>query len=91
MTRVKYSARSSRPWERIKRTILKREPLCRRCREKNIFRAANTVDHIKPVAFGGDNSYNNLRPLCDKCHKEVTYEQFDGRLRPKYGLDGWPI
>ena len=30
------------------------------------------VDHIKPVAEGGDDHPDNLRLLCRRCHKQVT-------------------
>jgi 5-methylcytosine-specific restriction enzyme A len=29
-------------------------------------------DHDKPVAFGGDNSFENCRCLCVACHSEKT-------------------
>lgn len=27
-----------------------------------------TVDHIKPLALGGDDQPHNLQPLCRPCH-----------------------
>lgn len=33
------------------------------------------IHHIKPLAYGGDNSANNLIPLCVPCHKLVTKAQ----------------
>lgn len=29
------------------------------------------LHHIKPRSFGGTNEYDNLLPLCHKCHKKV--------------------
>jgi 5-methylcytosine-specific restriction endonuclease McrA len=33
------------------------------------------IDHIKPLAGGGDNSVSNLQPLCPKCHNEKTTDE----------------
>ena len=51
---------------------------------------ATVVDHIKPLALGGDDSDENTRNLCDPCHDDVTAEQFGYRKRVEIGLDGWP-
>ena len=33
------------------------------------------IDHIRPLANGGDNSFNNLQAICPSCHREKTMEE----------------
>jgi len=35
------------------------------------------IDHIKPLAAGGDNNYNNLQILCKKCHFVKSKDEKD--------------
>lgn len=53
--------------EQRKRRLAK-EPLCRHCKAKGIYRIADEVDHIIPLALGGDDSDANTQPLCFECH-----------------------
>ena len=53
-------------WRRLRRYVLDREPLCRRCHSEGRITAANTVDHINGDSY--NNDYSNLQPLCAKCH-----------------------
>lgn len=48
-----------REWDRIRRTVLQEEPLCRMCP-----RSSTTVDHIVPKARGGTDDRSNLQGLC---------------------------
>jgi DNA replication protein DnaC len=42
------------------------------------------IDHIKPLAGGGDNTIANLQPLCISCHTEKTNtEKLDGSYKNK--------
>lgn len=60
-------------WKRIRKAQLDREPLCRGCKEKNKLEPASIVDHIKPIALGGDAlSLDNLQSLCVSCHNRKT-------------------
>lgn len=54
-------------WARIRRTILREEPLCRVCGYP-----ADEVDHIIPKANGGSERRENLQPLCKSCHSKKT-------------------
>lgn len=40
------------------------------------------IDHIKPVAEGGDNEPSNLRVLCRKCHRGESAD-LNNRLRTR--------
>ena len=33
------------------------------------------IDHITPIASGGDNNTKNLQPLCNTCHKKKTTDE----------------
>ena len=55
-----YDAR----WRRVRAAYLKMYPLCADCGGK-----AEMVHHIKAIEDGGDRlSWDNLTPLCRKCH-----------------------
>ena len=45
---------------------------CQRCGVQD---APLEVNHIIPLAEGGDNSDDNLESLCVPCHSPETYEQ----------------
>jgi 5-methylcytosine-specific restriction protein A len=75
--------------QRLRR--LRAEPLCRDCAAKGIVTAATVVDHIVPLALGGDDSDANTRSLCTPCHGTRTAEQFGHRKRVAVGFDGWPV
>ena len=69
---------------RLKRT----NGLCERCLEAGLIVEATVVDHIKPLALGGDDTDENTRNLCDDCNDAVTAEQFDhDRARSLGGCD----
>ncbi len=75
--------------QRLRR--LKAEPLCRDCAAQGIVTAAEVVDHIVPLALGGDDSDANTRNLCTACHNIRTAEQFGLRRKVRIGADGWPV
>ena len=49
---------------------------CSHCK-KAIELSGMEIDHIKPLASGGDNSYDNLQVLCKQCHFVKTKEEKD--------------
>jgi len=81
--------RGRRAVEQRKRR-LDAEPLCRMCKAKGRTTIATVVDHIVPLAQGGDDSDENCRPLCDEHHAQATAEQFGHRKKVRISLDGWP-
>ena len=73
-------------WRKLRKRLLRREPLCRSCHANGIIRIATDVDHIVPISRGGLHwELSNLQPLCKSCHHEKTIneaEQDNWRGRP---------
>ena len=75
-----YGAR----WQRVRDAYLKAHPLCVKCGELGILKAAADVDHIIP--HRGDPvlmwDEKNFQSLCKRHHSEKTAAE-DGRWRRK--------
>lgn len=57
-----------RVWQALRRRFLTKNPCCCFCH-----RLATAVDHIRPLAAGGDRlNEKNLRPVCVECHAKLT-------------------
>jgi 5-methylcytosine-specific restriction enzyme A len=48
--------------------VLAEEPLCRLCLAKGKQVASDVVDHVVPLAWGGQDDRGNKQGLCDPCH-----------------------
>jgi len=70
-------------WQRLRRSVLAEEPLCRNCGGRGRVVAATDIDHIIPKSQGGTDDVDNLQPLCHACHTAKT-----NRERAAYGLQG---
>lgn len=71
--------------------LLRREPLCRRCRIKyNRVTPAEVLDHDLPLFKGGEDKEYNLQPLCRRCHDEKSAEDAGKGVWPTVRADGWP-
>jgi len=83
-----------RAWKRVRALQLRREPLCRMClAEDHRTVPAVDVDHIKPIADGGEPlDPTNLRSLCHSHHARVTHAAQHGREPAPKGCtaDGMP-
>lgn len=78
---------------KLREQLLRDEPLCRLCKQKNPPRvtAATIADHIVSIAKGGAiHDITNLQPLCRPCHDKKTLAEQGKRARPTFGADGWP-
>lgn len=73
-------------WQRLRRSIMAGEPLCRECAGRGRVVAAAHVDHIVPKSQGGTDDLDNLQPLCHACHTAKT-----NRERAAYGTQGWGV
>lgn len=58
------------------------EPFCRSCKARGIYKAAQMVDHIRPINDGGAKLDDaNLQSLCFSCHNRKTKQEQRERLR----------
>lgn len=81
-------ARPSSPDKRIRgrrgvalrKRRLANEPLCRMCKAEGIVRQATEVDHIIPLAFGGEDIDQNCQSLCSAHHLMKTSTEDAGNL-----------
>lgn len=65
----------ARQWPEISRRVYEESPGCRECGvPKEAPGVKWEVDHIVPVADGGDDRPDNLRLLCRPCHVRITTE-----------------
>lgn len=64
--------------------------LCEDCLREGRSQVAKAVDHIKPLALGGEDIDSNTRNLCDPHHAKRTAEQFGHKHKVEIGEDGWP-
>lgn len=70
---------------------LNAEPLCRDCAAKGMVVAASVPDHVVPLSMGGTDDDNNIRCLCEDCHRMRTAEQFGNKKPFSFpDEDGWP-
>lgn len=70
-----------RRWQRLRLTILYRDPICVRCER----RASIDIDHIVPKERGGTDAASNLQGLCHGCHSRKTCVADGGWGRPRKG------
>jgi hypothetical protein len=60
-------------WTKIRKEFISKHPLCRSCELFGTIALACEVDHIKPLAKGGEPAdENNLQSLCRPCHVRKT-------------------
>lgn len=73
---------SQRKWRRRRRLFLMRNPLCVKCTKAGKFQPAEEVDHIIPIADGGDVwDETNWQALCKPCHSSKTMTELNARRK----------
>lgn len=83
-----------REHRRLREQLLRAEPLCRLCRQKNPPRItpATIADHILSIAKGGAvHDIDNMQPVCKPCHDRKSLIEQGKRPRPTIAPDGWPV
>lgn len=80
-TRLSPSKRGyGRRWQRLRILVLQRDHYI--CQADGCGRPVGKsghIDHITPLAQGGDNTMQNLQTLCHGCHNRKTAS--DGSVR----------
>ena len=81
-------------WQRARATFLRHNPLCVRCDSQGRIAEATVVDHRVP--HRGDPALfwdpGNWQALCASCHNGAKQAlERTGKVRPRIGLDGFPI
>ncbi|MGF7185287.1 5-methylcytosine-specific restriction protein A [Desulfitispora alkaliphila] len=79
----KHLYKSAR-WQKLRKQVLNKLPLCVECVKINRLTPATVVDHIRPHEGDEELFYNleNLQPLCKTCHDRKTAKE-DGRWGKK--------
>ena len=69
-------------WQRLRRLKLQVNPLCEYCLNEGRITPAVAVDHIVPVAKGGDPypPLDHMDSCCSPCHNRKT--RFEQQNRP---------
>ena len=81
--------RNRHRWNKLRASIFRIEPFCRLCAEAGRTRAAQELDHIRPLHKGGESwDQHNLQPLCRACHAAKTQAEVD-ETRPKICPHGY--
>lgn len=68
-------------WQKLRASILSRNPLCEECARLGRIQPARVVDHIVPFRDRPDLGLerSNLRPLCAACHNRIGAWYEEGR------------
>ena len=82
-------------WDKIRLIVLRRDCglcQCDECKAQGKLTAATEVNHIKPIAQGGDDSPENLQAVNHDCHERITAVQNGRSVKPRVsiGIDGYP-
>lgn len=81
-------------WKALRLSQLMREPLCKRCKDRGVVRAATVAHHV--VAHKGDGQLffdaGNIASSCADCH-DIDEQRIErgGKARQAIGPDGWPL
>lgn len=70
---------NTKRWKETRKMYIMKNPLCKICLEKGIFKSVDEVHHITPLSSTSDEKmkirlgfdYNNLMGLCTECHIDI--------------------
>ena len=78
---------NSKKWRSLRKYYRKKHPLCAQCKRQGTIKAAECVDHIKPISIYGmgvATELKNLQSLCNSCHaKKSSQESLELRKNTK--------
>ena len=77
-------------WQRLRKMFLRAHPLCVECERMGRLTPGELVDHIMPLADGGDNAWGNLQTLCQLHHNQKTAAERGQRVTGKIVLVSGP-
>ena len=70
-------------WQRLRRAILSKNPLCVYCQKAGRNEVATDVDHILAIVNGGRKYHvDNLQPLCKRCNSVKGARERGPRAKP---------
>lgn len=61
-----------RKGQELRARRLKAHPLCAECEKAGLVKATDVIDHIQPLAMGGEDVDENVQGLCHLCHEIKT-------------------
>jgi 5-methylcytosine-specific restriction enzyme A len=66
-----------RAWRKLRASKLAADPLCAWCYDRGVIKAAEMVDHIRPISTHPALRlvWSNLRSGCNECHDAHTRQQ----------------
>ena len=75
----------SRRWKRLRQMFIRYNPLCINCKDNDIIKEGEIIDHIKPVSEDIDGMYvwKNLQTLCRPCHSIKTAKEVNQRIKQR--------
>lgn len=56
----------------LRRERIRQHPVCAECAKRGLVRATEVIDHIQPLALGGEDVDSNCQGLCHLCHAIKT-------------------
>ncbi|TZG24877.1 HNH endonuclease [Sphingomonas montanisoli] len=74
-----------------RRRLARTGGLCEICAARGRVTLATAVDHVHPLALGGEDVDENTRNLCSNCHRDVTAEQFGFEKVSGCDASGLPV
>ena len=88
MTQRSAGRRTTRRYRRWRAHQLAAAPLCAHCLAEGRTVAATELDHVVPLAHGGElMDESNIQPLCDSHHEAKTARDFGHEPLPE--RDEW--
>jgi 5-methylcytosine-specific restriction protein A len=65
--------------------------MCEECTRKGKATVGTHADHKIPKFKGGTDAPDNYQLLCPPCHRDKSLRERGHKVKPTFGLDGWPI